>query len=129
MEESVTCSEDLSVSFYAVNDLALWNAGELLWGGTIPATDSTYFFVGFVDGSVAGVATEQGGDEDSIEVDGGRIPLDQTYRGTHMAKIIVFQDSNQDGKFDSETDRPCSDGTELVATTTREIDFSKVGNN
>lgn len=126
LEEPTACDSDLEVGFWALNEPSLWNDGELRWGGTLPATDSTYFFVGFIDGEVAGVDVESGGGADVIAVDGGRIPLDQTYEGTHTAKIVVFTDTDSDGEFAIESDQPCSQSGELVATTTQEIDFSKV---
>lgn len=128
LEETTACGSDLGVGFWALSDPALWNPGELRWAGTIPATNSTYFFVGFVDGEVAGVDAVSGGGDDTVEVDGGGIWLDQMYEGTHTARIVVFNDTDQDGRFAIESDRPCSQSGELVATMSQEIDFSEMGN-
>jgi hypothetical protein len=101
----------------------LWGPNELRFGGYLPA-NSTYIFVGVVDGQIAGARVFQT-EGDGVNIDGAAVPLDRTYEETHSARIIVFEDSDRNGEFDRKSDHPCTDGNDLVETLTRDINFSK----
>lgn len=56
----------------------------------------------------------------TMHVDGLRVPLTRDVAGVRNVTVTAYQDSNEDGEFDAETDEPCTnDG----APVTSSLDF------
>jgi hypothetical protein len=124
LADSVSCSDELYVSPWGIREF--WRPDAVMYGTYLPP-NSSYVFVAYVDGSIAGVdSVSNEMTDDGVNIDGGEITLDESLSGRHTVRIVAYSDVNRNGAFDAGTDRPCATDDGLVQTTLYSVDFSRL---
>lgn len=116
----VSCSDDLWIEFWRLNEEQFWEQDVVRVTYTVPSNTSI-LFVTYVDGAVSGVDSPASPGE---HADGAIFELDSAYSGKHTVQVVVFQDTNDNGQYDTDADSPCLNDDEVVQAGPRVIDFN-----
>ena len=124
MSNTVACSEGITVSLWGITD-GFWSKDEIAVYLYLPP-NVTVHFVALVNGSSSGVAKVSNENEDGINIDGKQIPLKQELEGYHTVRVVAFEDTNQNGEFDMDTDHACEAEDRIIQSGLYKINFSRV---
>ena len=124
MSNTVACSEGITVSLWGITD-GFWSKDEIAVALYLPP-NVTVHFVALVDGSSSGVAKVSNEYEDGFNIDGKQIPLKQELEGYHTVRVVAFEDTNQNGEFDMDTDHACEAEDRIIQSGLFKINFSRV---
>jgi hypothetical protein len=108
-----------TVGFYAHET---WGSDEVRIGYELPANAAVVFVV-YENETVIGTAHADGG-AGRVGVDGDPIELDRSLDGRHSIRVVAYGDENGNGEFDAGTDQRCRRDGEVIATDSREFNFS-----
>ena len=124
MSNTVACSEGITVSLWGIRD-GFWSKDEIAVYLYLPP-NVTVHFVALVNGSSLGVAKVSNEYEDGFNIDGKQIPLKQELEGYHTVRVVAFEDTNQNGEFDMDTDHACEAEDRIIRSGLYKINFSRV---
>ena len=124
MSNTVACPEDITVSLWGIRD-GFWSKDKIAVYLYLPP-NVTVHFVALVDGSSSGVAKVSNEYEDGFNIDGKQIPLKQELEGYHTVRVVAFEDTNQNGEFDMDTDHACEAEDRIIRSGLYKINFSRV---
>lgn len=119
------CNE-VSVSFWGLNEESFWTQDTVRAGYYLPANTSI-LLVTFVDGTVQGVSFQNNPSDDGINSDGAKLDLETSLSETHVIRTVVYQDTNGDRQFEKGVDMPCHDDGEVVQAGPARVNFSRFG--
>lgn len=115
------CPETLS--FYRLGDHAAWSPEEVTVGFYSPGNASAFFVV-LENDRILG--TEQWSEDRGVHVDGFSLTLEERLEGNHTIRVAAYADSNANGEFDRDTDRPCYDEGSRVQTDPTTVNFTSL---
>lgn len=119
---ATACHQRLSVSFWG--DDTHWEPDLARMYYTVPENTSI-FFVAYVDGQVRGVKSVDRTDQEGIVLDGASISLNASFSGPHTVQIVAYTDTDRNGQFTPQTDRPCLVDGELAQADPQIFNFSR----
>ncbi|WP_267639170.1 hypothetical protein [Haloarchaeobius amylolyticus] len=121
LAEPTTCDQ-VWVSYWGTGNTAeLWQQGNVHVGWTVPANTSM-LFVAFEEGTVLGAdhVRFEGG---TVTADGAAVPIGDL-SGEHDVAVVAVVDTNENGEYDPDVDRPCqNEDGDLVWTDWVRFDF------
>ncbi|WP_439026058.1 hypothetical protein [Haloarchaeobius sp. DT45] len=120
LAEPTTC-EQVWVSYWGTGNTAqLWKQGNVHVGWTVPANTSM-LFVAFEEGVVLG--TDHVQFDGAVTADGAAVPVGDL-AGEHAVAVVAVVDTDGDGEYDPDVDRPCqNEDGDLVWTDWHTFDF------
>lgn len=107
---SQNCAID-SLTFYRTGEYHGWQSDKLRVGYELSG-EADLLLVAYENATVLGETqiTSEGG----VAADGEPIPLNNALEGSHTVRVLAYEDTNQNGKFDPENDSQCSVQTESI---------------
>lgn len=100
-----------SLAFYNVGDYQGWNSDKLRVGYELSGGADTLLVAYDNDTRLGEIHVSSWG---AVASDGEPIPLDHSLEGNHTVRVLAFEDVNENGQFDPDTDSQCSVKTESV---------------
>ena len=99
-----------------------WSNDALRLGYTL---SGEVILVAFEDAEVLGSDHVTISGEQPVTADGAVLDLDEPLSGEHTVTVGVYADSNGNGSFDPDADRPCVTDGDLVRAGPTTIDFDR----
>ncbi|WP_458210704.1 DUF7282 domain-containing protein [Haladaptatus sp. NG-SE-30] len=122
----------MSVSFWGLNGPAAqnkWSSESVRVGYTLPPNSSAFLVVYENETMLGYSQATNTRSEHSVASDGDHIQLNTSLNGTHTLRVVVVEDTNQNGTFDPTTDQPYRQNGEIVRAGPQTIDFSRFTTN
>ncbi|MDX1658972.1 MAG: hypothetical protein R3343_09150 [Nitriliruptorales bacterium] len=99
-----------------------WSNDALRLGYTLKGE---FILVAFEDEQVLGTDHVSISGDHAVSADGAVLNLDEPLSGEHTVTVVVYADSNDNGSFDPDADRPCASDGDLVQAGPTTIDFDR----
>ncbi len=122
---SEACNGATSPAFYALGtqvEKNIWDTKSVVVGFEL-GDNADILLVAYENESRLGIQPYN--NTQAVAVDGLRIPLSHQLTGNHTVRVVMYGDTNENGKYDPDVDTPCQHDGTILQTENRTINFSR----